>query len=358
MPVDARERVLTRMKGEETDRPPVAIFSQSATAGMMAAYGASWPSAHNDPVQMAVLGAAQADMFGFEAVRAPFGITGEAERLGCGVLPGGRSKRPVVTDYAYKLDPLMSQFDDPSVIMSPELFVAGGSPAVAQEAVSILKKFYGEDYPVVAGNSGTLTLTGMLVNPENLVFAIVMAPEEVQRWLKTVAPLVAAYTSALFEAGADIVQCSEPISSGDWMTKDIFEDTCGRYVFYTHCPDHSRDRFTELHVCGNSLPIVDALFGTGVSGVSIGDVVQPSSVADLAKGREVVIGNIGISQPLLNGTPEQVEATVEDCMNEGFDVIAPGCGLHPDTPDDNLRAMVRKVTGEDHEPVASRITAQ
>ena len=355
MPADARERVLTRMKGDSTDRPPVAIFSQSATAGMMAVCGTSWPSAHGDPLQMAVLGAAQADIFGFECVRAPFGITGEAERLGCGILPGGRSKRPVVTDYAYKLDPLMSKFDDPSVLMSPEEFVSGGKPAVAQGAVGILKKYYGEDYPVVSGNAGTLTLTGMLVNPENLVFGIVMAPDEVQRWLKVVSPLVAAYTAALFDAGADIVQCSEPISSGDWMTKDIFENTCGRYVFFTHCPDHARDRYTELHVCGNSLPIVDALFGTGVSGVSIGDVVQPSSVADLAKGREVVIGNIGIGHPLMSGTPDQVEAVVEDCMNEGFDVIAPGCGLHPDTPDDNLRAMVRKVTGEDHEPRSTRI---
>lgn len=85
--------------------------------------------------------------------------------------------------------------------------------------------------------------------------------------------------------------------------------------------------------------------------------MQPSSVADLAKGREVVIGNIGIGQPLMNGSPEQVETTVEDCIKEGFDVIAPGCGLHPETPDDNLRAMVRKVTGKDHEPVPSRITA-
>ncbi len=356
MGVDARERVLTAMRGETLDRPPVAMFSQSATVSMMASCGAMWPAAHSDPRMMAALGAMQADMFGFECVRAPFGITAEAERLGCGVLPGSRSKQPVITDHPYKFDPMMSEYDSPDNLMTPEEMISGGKPKAVLEAIGILKQHYGEDYPVVAGNAGTLTLTGSLVNPENLIFGVMMDPSVVHGWLEAVCPLVAGYTRALREAGADIVQCSEPISSGDWMTKDLFESICGRFVFSTHCPDPDSDYFTELHVCGNSLPIVDSLFGTGVSGVSIGDAVTPSDVSDIAKGREVMIGNIGTGHPLLSGTPEQVCAAVKDCLESGFDIIAPGCGLQPETPDANLRMMVETVKGEGFEPRASRIT--
>lgn len=69
--MNSRERVMEALSGDRPEVPPVAIFTQSATESMMEATGARWPEAHTDPERMAALGCAQAELFGFEAVRVP-----------------------------------------------------------------------------------------------------------------------------------------------------------------------------------------------------------------------------------------------------------------------------------------------
>ena len=72
MTMSCRDRVLSALKQEDLDRPPVAVFTTCDTIDMMKACGASWPEAHSDPEKMATLACAQADYFGLESVRAGF----------------------------------------------------------------------------------------------------------------------------------------------------------------------------------------------------------------------------------------------------------------------------------------------
>jgi [methyl-Co(III) methanol-specific corrinoid protein]:coenzyme M methyltransferase len=43
---------------------------------------------------------------------------------------------------------------------------------------------------------------------------------------------------------------------------------------------------------------------------------------------------------LLAGSPERVTAEAKKCVNDGVDILAPGCGLAPHTPLRNLEAFV------------------
>ncbi len=147
MSMTPRDRVLAAMKKESLDRPPVAIFTQSATLGQMEKTGAAWPEAHKDAELMAKLGAAQADMFGFECVRAPFCLTAEAERLGATVQVEKKDAAPMIKAHPYHFDPMTSEYDDPATLMSPEEFLSGGRPAVAIKAMELLAKSHGETTP-------------------------------------------------------------------------------------------------------------------------------------------------------------------------------------------------------------------
>ncbi len=60
MAMTPRERVLAAMKQEKLDRPPVAVFTQSATIDQMDALNIYWPEAHSNAKMMCELGAAQA----------------------------------------------------------------------------------------------------------------------------------------------------------------------------------------------------------------------------------------------------------------------------------------------------------
>ena len=340
MSMTPRERVLAALRKEKLDRPPVAVFTQSATIGQMEALGVFWPDAHSNPKAMAKLGAGQADILGFEAVRAPFCLTAEAERLGCTVDPGKQDRTPMLKSHPFKFDPMEGEFDEPS-LMSPEEFLKGGRPAAAIEGIKLLKEAKGKEYAVIAGNTGPFTLAGHLVSTENLVFGIMMAPEEVKKWIKAVNPICKAYTQALSDAGADVIQMSEPSASTDLLSPDMFDEYAGCCLGKSLAS--VKGASSILHICGDTGPILNNMIATGVTGLSIEEKVDPAVAVKTVSKRAALVGNIGCVNPLLQGTPEDCYKHGKIVKEAGFDVIAPGCGLSALTKNENLKALVKAV---------------
>ncbi len=338
MSMTPRDRVLAAMKQEKLDRPPVAIFTQSATVGQMDWSGAAWPEAHKDANLMAKLAAAQADMFGFEAVRASFCLTAEAERLGCVVAVDKKDAAPMIKKHPFKFDPMSGEYDDPATsVMAPEEFIKEGRVKVIQDAVALLKKSHGENYAIVAGNTGPFTLAGHMVSTENLVFGMMMAPEEVDKWVATMTPIVKVYSQALIDAGADIVQCSEPSGSTDMLAPDMFEEAAGNSVRHSLAEVSG---MSVLHICGDTYPILDQMANTGVTGLSVEEKVDSYKAVEKVNGKVALIGNVGSVRPLFQGTPEEVKAGAEYSAKAGFNVISSGCGIAPCTSNENMQAMV------------------
>jgi [methyl-Co(III) methanol-specific corrinoid protein]:coenzyme M methyltransferase len=53
-----------------------------------------------------------------------------------------------------------------------------------------------------------------------------------------------------------------------------------------------------------------------------------------------VIGNISTAHTLYIKTPNDVREEAFKCLDADIDILAPGCGLAPETPLRNLLAMV------------------
>jgi len=341
MSMTPRERVISAMKLEELDRPPVAVFTQAATLSQMDKVGAAWPEAHKSAEAMAKLGTAQADIFGFECVRAPFCLTAEAERLGCRVQVEKKDAAPMIKEHPFHFDPMMGEYDDPATLLSPEEFLKSGRPAVAIQAMALMKKSHGAEYALVAGNTGPFTLAGHMVSTENIVFGMMMAPEEVDKWTATINPIVKAYTQALSDAGADVIQMSEPSASTDMIAPDMFEAASGKFIRASLAA--VKDAYSVLHICGDTYPILDGMIATGVKGLSIEEKVDPAKAVEKVRKRAALVGNVGSVRPLFQGTPEEVKAAASNCAKVGFNVISSGCGIATATPDANMKALVDTV---------------
>ena len=108
------------------DRPAVGCVTQSVTVDQMDAVGAFWPEAHSNAEQMALLGAAGHEVFGFENARIPFCLTVEAEAFGCKVDLGKVDRTPMVKDHLYTAD------QDPVI---PEDFVNKGRAKADRKSV-------------------------------------------------------------------------------------------------------------------------------------------------------------------------------------------------------------------------------
>jgi len=341
MSMTPRDRVIAAMKLEKLDRPPVAIFTQAATTSQMDKIGAAWPDAHKDAALMAKLGAGQADIFGYECVRAPFCLTAEAERLGCTVQVDKKDAAPMIKKHPFLFDPMTGEYDDPAKIMSPEEFLKGGRPAVAVKAIEILKKSHGANYAVVAGNTGPFTLAGHMVSTENLVFGMMMAPEEVDKWTAAMNPIVKAYSQAFADAGADCIQCSEPSASTDMLAPDMFEGASGKFIRTSLAA--VKGAFPVLHICGDTYPILDHMIASGVKGLSIEEKVDPFKATEKVKNRAAIVGNVGSVKPLFQGTAAETKEEALKCIKAGFNVISSGCGIATATPDANMKMLADTV---------------
>lgn len=344
MTMTCRERVLSALKQEDLDRPPVAVFTTCDTIGMMAACGSSWPEAHTDPQKMATLGCAQADYFGLESVRAGFCLTEEAEALGCPVNIGTSRSSPMLKGHRFNYNPMKRIYDEPEEAGLPDIdtFLSTGRVRTTIEAMAIMQKTHGEDYVIIGGNTGPFTLTGHLLNTENLVYSVWTEPERAKKWVGAIEPYCKAFGQAMLDNGADVVQMSEPSASTDILAPTDFPVQSGQFV--KRCLG-DLDGHTVLHICGDSAPIIPYMYDTGVDGISIEEKVDSYKAKEIAAGRGALIGNVGCAFPLYKGTPADVVAAAQKSRDAGFNCISAGCGVPIGTPDDNIRALVRAIKG-------------
>ena len=94
-----------------------------------------------------------------------------------------------------------------------------------------------------------------------------------------------------------------------------------------------------MHMCGNTTSILSSLANCGFEGINIEESVSVAEAKSQIGSRTILIGNISTTNTLLYSTPEEVEEEAFKCLEEGVDILAPGCGLAPETPVVNIRAM-------------------
>ena len=343
MAMSCRERVIAALHQESLDRPPVAVFTTCDTIGMMEKCGASWPEAHSDPQKMATLACAQADYFGLESVRAGFCLTEEAEALGCPIDMGTPRSSPMLKGHPFTYNPMKKIYDEPDNLPDIDEFLKTGRVKTAIDARAIRPKTHGEDYVIVGGNTGPFTLTGHLLNTENLVYSVWTEPERAQKWVGAIAPYCKAFGQAMLDNGADLIQMSEPSASTDILAPTDFPVQSGQFV--KDCLG-SLPGYTILHICGDSAPIIPYMLDTGADGISVEEKVPSEKAVEIANHRGCLVGNVGCAFPLFKGTPADVEKAAKHSAEAGFNVISAGCGVPIGTPDDNIRALVRAIKGE------------
>lgn len=337
------------MNKENLDRPPAAIFTQSATIGQMDALGAAWPEAHKDANLMATLATGTIECYGFEGARTCFCLTAETETLGAEVQVDKKDAAPMIRSHPCHFDAMSGEYDDLTEKLMPvEDFLKSGRVKTIIDSVEILKnnkvqnvkKWNSEEYPIVAGNTGVFTLCGNLCDTENIIFGMMMDTDAVDKWTAAITPYVHAYSQALIDAGADVIQTSEPSGSTDMLSPDMFEEAAGKACREALATKGGFGNI--LHICGDTSPILEQM-ATVTTGISIEEKVAPEVAVQHVGGKTVLVGNVGSVRPLYQGTPAEVVTGVKHSVDAGFNIISSGCGVAPSTSDENMQAFVDTV---------------
>jgi len=324
-----KSRIKNALKGKRTDKIPVASFTQTGIVDLMEKTDSFWPKAHSDPEEMAHLAISGFTIAGFESIRVPYCVTVLAEALGCSLDMGKIDKQPSVISH-----PLSSLEHEVDI---PEGFLESYRIPKVIEAIGIIKDIFGENVPIIAGFEGPTTLASDLIGAERFLMSFIKNPDYVSEVIRSSNEACKLYAKELVSAGADIICVADPVASPELISPKMFD---------TYIRDslnelsNGIDSLSVLHICGNVFKILDSMSRCGFDALSIEEKVNDIRKAkEMTNKRARLVGNIACATTLFNGTPGMVRSESQHSIEKGIDVLAPGCGLAPRSPLENIRAL-------------------
>lgn len=328
------DRVLAVLSGrKDVDRIPCVNSVSVSTLEFMKAYDCYWPAAHRDPVKMAKLGSAAHRLCGLDNVSVPFCMTVEAEILGAAIdFHEGTIKWPSIKGFSMK---------DPSDLKIPEdLSTAGRIPTIV-EAIKLLKKEFEGNVPVNAYIVPPFTsISSYLVDSITFLKCLRTSPEKVHQYCKDTLDMYAEIAKLYEDAGADIITFHEMGASNDNISPKHFDEFVKPYLREIIKRLKSP---TILNICGSVLQTVDKMVESGASAVAVDErtpIEKARSVVDRVKPGFPIIGNVPAYGVLHAGPVERIREFVRKNIEDGVDMVAPGCDFWLETPIEHIKAFV------------------
>lgn len=213
------------------------------------------------------------------------------------------------------------------------------------ESTRKLKDKLGNKRMLGASQWGPMTLANLLLGASEFMMDLIADKEAVIYLMEFTRELVLTYWNLFLEAGVDLVCQSEPVASGDMISREMFEEFAVGNLRYTNDKIQEKGCFRMLHICGNTEKILPLIPETHT------DLFSMDWKNSLVQARKILGGKIafaGQADPIstmLMAEKEEVKRICEACITdarweEGGYLLMPGCDLAPGTSLENIRAMV------------------
>ena len=328
--MNLKKRVMNRLLGKSVDITPVGSTTTYGMVELMKKCGAARPLADHDPVAMATLAIAGYKHAGFEWVKAMgWDITAISEVLGCTLGEPAIDKPYYIKANAFG--------DDIEGLDYPSDFLKSGRFPFYKEQFRILQAEVGAEVAIFGLCEGPFTCAANLVGIERIMRWTVKAPDKLQRVLEITKQAEVDVINFAFDCGADYYCISEPSSGPSLLSPGMWKKFVQPVI--TDIVRHVKGP-VALHICGNADPIIPMMCDTGVVGISIEEKADLKQAVETAHAKGVrVFGNVATASTLFSGTPQQCYQEAIGALEKGTDFLAPGCGVAPQTPLENIRQL-------------------
>jgi [methyl-Co(III) methanol-specific corrinoid protein]:coenzyme M methyltransferase len=280
---------------------------------------------------MLALATAMREASGFDSIAMPFCMTVEAERYGAVVEMGTRTAQPRVRGVT---------FEPEGEWELPEPDWREGRAGVLLRALENARAA-GVDALRIGNVVGPFTLLGTLTDPLKMLRWTRRRPERLKGCIERLSEDVTRFAVMQAEAGADSVCIAEPTATGEILGGRLFRE----YVVgpLNRIAEGVRRAGARVivHVCGDARAIEEGLFEVAADAVSFDSMVDIVGVAKRGAPWRVM-GNVS-PFVLEAGPAERVRETARRLVEGGVKLVAPGCGIVPETPVAHLRAMSEAV---------------
>ena len=275
--------------------------------------------------------------FGYDAIWDLLAIHAESEAMGI-LLKIYDDSPPSVTE------PIIKDYDqDLSKLKIPNPYKDGRLPFLLK-IIERLKELCDKKVPVLGYVQMPFRHCCMLRGVENVTRDMYKKPDRLRELLEMSLASLIPYGIAVAHAGADIVCLSDPTSSGDMISKDHLENFSLPYAKRLIDILKKTGVPILLHVCGDTSDRLDSLVALGINILSLDYKVDFEFAKKTVGDKVCLMGNINPSETLLLGNPSRVQKESKEVIKKagvkGNFILSSGCFISPDTPEENVQAMV------------------
>ncbi len=323
-----KRRFLADLFGGRKEQHRVSVGNPTSIVCMelMEKLDVYFPEAHLDAGLMAELAAAGYEILDYDTIMPEFSVQQEAAALGCEVDWGSDSIMPEAKTHPVK------EVND---IVIPKNILEKRSLKVVLEAISILRKNYGDHVAVLGKVMGPWTIAYHLVGTEEFLTWIILDPDKVRRFLEVLKEVSILFGKAQVQAGADAITLADH-ATGDLVRSETYRD------FLTPVHQEIIQRIGApiiLHICGNCADRLPYFVEVGFDAYHFEWQVDAREAVKVVDGKMSLIGNIS-NTTLYRGKPEDVYTQARYSIEAGVNIIAPECCIPLQTPLQNLKAIV------------------
>ncbi len=195
--------------------------------------------------------------------------------------------------------------------------------------------------PILGGMIGPFTLAGRLFGVSELLEAVALEPELVERLLDRVTPFLIAYAQAFRAAGAWGVVMAEPAAG--LLSPRALARFSTPYVRAVVETVQDAEFGVVLHNCGARLAHLPHILPAGAQVFHFGAPMDLPAALDQVGATAILAGNLDPTAVFYQGTPQTVQEQAA-CLLDAVGarpnfVLSSGCDLPPGTPVANVEAL-------------------
>ena len=213
--------------------------------------------------------------------------------------------------------------------------------------ISALSDAIDEDWHICGFCWAPFSFAGFVMGAENMMMSILLNQELVDKVLTKTADMSRELQKRCIDAGATVMWMADPTAGEDLISADMYRrfelDRLKHVVDGVRAFDKDAPIF--YHMCGYTVDTMRMLPEAGIQCFSCDTKSDLADARSSVGRRMALMGNVDPVGTLMMGTPERVAKEVEEgIMKAGMDggyIVAPGCEVPRDAPDENVIAMGR-----------------
>ena len=332
--MNSLERAFAVMDGKIPDRVPIAMHNF-----LFAARYAGMPLA--DCLQSGEMMAASHlkvwRAFKHDLILVENGTTAMAGAFGCGI-GFSQDTAPRV------IDPVLKSLNDVDKLQIPDPRKA--TPLVAvQRAVSILRRELGNAVFIMGrADQAPMALAACLRGHETFLLDLGLAEDTkvIERLLDICLEATTRYALALQEAGAHGTCIGE--FGTDVVSPAMYRQYALPRMTRFFQATGSKEFKVGVHQCGNTVAVLKDMANSGADFLELDAVTDMKQAKAATRGKTAVLGMVDPANVMHLGSRELVREktrlAIEVMGLGGGFIVGPGCALAPETPAENVAAMI------------------